>query len=108
MIVERRWSVPSPQNPPALVCPHRLCQRSIGTDAVKLRRFARDCVRIICDKPTLCFVDSPDHSFPRYHHLVGCPLLSEGEEMPKTITVTNMPRASHLADGSMVEMEFAG
>ena len=37
-----------------------------------------------------------------------CPLLSEGEEMLKTITVTNMPRASHLADGSMVEMEFAG
>src|SRR5712691_73370 len=27
------------------------------------------------EKPTLCFVDSPDHSFPRYHHLVGCPLL---------------------------------
>src|SRR6267142_3294200 len=46
MIVGRRWSVPSPQNPPAL-CPHRLCQRSIGTDAVKLPRFARDCVRII-------------------------------------------------------------
>jgi hypothetical protein len=28
--------------------------------------------------------------------------------MPKTITVMNMPRASHLADGSLVEMEFAG
>jgi hypothetical protein len=28
--------------------------------------------------------------------------------MPKTITVTNMTRASHLADGSMVELEFAG
>ena len=28
--------------------------------------------------------------------------------MPKTITVTNMTRASHLADGSMVEMELAG
>ena len=28
--------------------------------------------------------------------------------MPKTITVTNMLRASYLADGPMVEMEFAG
>jgi hypothetical protein len=28
--------------------------------------------------------------------------------MPKTITVTNILRASYLADGSMVEMEFAG
>jgi hypothetical protein len=28
--------------------------------------------------------------------------------MPKTITVTNMLRASHLADGTLVEMEFAG
>jgi len=28
--------------------------------------------------------------------------------MPKTITVTNTLRASYLADGPMVEMEFAG
>ena len=35
-------------------------------------------------------------------------LLSKGEEMPKTITVTNMLRPSHLADGTLVEMEFAG
>jgi hypothetical protein len=28
--------------------------------------------------------------------------------MPKTITVTNMLRAAHLADGTLVEMEFAG
>jgi hypothetical protein len=28
--------------------------------------------------------------------------------MPKTITVTNMLRASYLADGSMVQMEFTG
>ena len=28
--------------------------------------------------------------------------------MPKTITVTNITRAAHLADGSMVEMELAG
>src|SRR5882724_9472010 len=57
MIVERRWSVPSPQNSPApaLVCPHRLCQRSIGTDAVKLRKFARDCVHI-----TRCVHNLPD------------------------------------------------
>jgi hypothetical protein len=53
--VERRWSVPSPQNSPALECPHRLCQRSIRTDAVKLRRFARDCVRI-----TRCVHNLPD------------------------------------------------
>jgi hypothetical protein len=48
-------------------------------------------------------LDDPKPAASRQARAAGC-----GDEMLKTITVTNMPRASHLADGSMVEMEFAG
>jgi uncharacterized protein (DUF58 family) len=83
------------------------CAGFAGTDAVKLRTSPAIAFALSVTNRRSVSLTLPITLFLAI--IVSWrPLLSEGKEMPKTITVTNMTRASHLADGSMVEMEFAG